>query len=104
MVAITKYIVEEVVVVYYYYEVRQVDAWRDGDGWVYNETWPVSKIRIRAKSNERRALQYQLRKLGIVSIPGRTVFEWDGSVWELVARKTGQPLFCIIPEEEGSHD
>ncbi len=30
---------------------------------------------------------------------GATRTEYDGDIYEIVDRKTGEPLFCAIPEE-----
>ena len=80
------------------YEIRQVDAvWYD-DGWMWNESWELGHFTTNAK-DEGRAFRSALRRLGIRFLRGRTVTEYDGDVYEVVDRKTGEPLFAAIPEE-----
>ena len=79
------------------YEVRQVDAWNDGEGWTYNESWHLGTFTT--TGDPARAFRRALANLGIVFYRGRTVTEYDGDVYEIVDRATGEPLFCAIPEE-----
>ena len=84
------------------YELRQVDAWDDGEGWTYNETWPLVTYRHDTAYNDARAMHRALNRLGITCNPGRTATEYDGDVIEIVDRKTGRPLFvsyCIDLDE-----
>ena len=81
----------------YGYEIRQVDAWGNGaDGWEYNETWKVDAFRSCA-GNEKRLFLRKLRKNGITFKRGAVRVYYDGSIWEIVNRKTLEPLFCMIP-------
>ena len=81
----------------YKYELRQIDAWADvGDGWTYNETWKLAEYETEA-TDEKRAFLYQLHKLGISCKRGKCVVISDGSLLELVDRKTFEPLFCAVP-------
>ena len=42
---------------------------------------------------------YYLKSQGVTFAPHATRTEYDGDVYEIVDRKTGEPLFCAIPEE-----
>lgn len=77
------------------YEVRQVDAIAYDDGWTYNETYRLGTFTTTGDVS--RALRRYLAKSGITFYPGRTATVYDGDVYEIVDRKTGEPLFCAIP-------
>ena len=78
------------------YEVRQIDAWNDGEGWTYNETWNIGAFTT-ASADVPRAFRRALANLGISFYRGRTVTEYDGFVFEIVDRATREPLFAAIP-------
>lgn len=79
------------------YEIRQVDAWTDPDGgWTYNETWRLGEMET--TGDPRRAFPRWLAKKGIVFKHARTRIETpDGSLYEILDRKTLEPLFCAVP-------
>ena len=81
------------------YELREVDAWQDGDCWVWNTSWHIVDVSIPATVKDlERALLYRMRKAGIVSRPGRTkLVNVDGDMYALEDRKTGEPLIAFIP-------
>lgn len=81
------------------FEVRQVDAvWYD-DNWMYNTTYQLGFMVTGAK-NEARALTTWLRNhAGITFKRNRTRIITDGSVYEIIDRKTYEPLFVAIPED-----
>lgn len=79
------------------YEIRQVDALAYDDGWTYNETWHLGTFTT--AGDPARAFRRALAQLGIKFYPGRTVTEYDCSVYEIVDRATREPLFVAIPEE-----
>lgn len=81
------------------YDVREVWALPYEDGWYYNETFHISTFKTRAQ-DEARAFRRALNRMGIVFIKGRTRTEYDGDVFEIVDRKTGEPLFCAVPTWE----
>lgn len=81
----------------YNYEIRQVDAWRDVEGWTYNETWHLCDVKSGA-NDEKRLFLRSLHRRGITLKKGRTKVSYDGSIWEVIDRKTLEPLFCMIPE------
>ncbi len=78
------------------YELRQVDAWHDGESWTYNESWHLGEFTTTAKDHAR-AFRAALARLGITFYRGRTVTEYDGDVYEIVDRATHEPLFAAIP-------
>ena len=81
------------------YDIRQVDAWRYDDEWVYNNTYHLGTFTTAAKDTAR-AFRRALRNLGIVFVhPHQTVTVYDGDVYEIIDRKTGEPMFCVIPRE-----
>ena len=84
---------------YLEYEVRQIDAWQDGDCWVWNTSWHITTVSIPATvKNLEGALLYRMRKAGIVSRPGRTkLVSIDGCMYELQNRRTEEPLIAFIP-------
>lgn len=81
------------------YEVREVDAWADGDqGWTYNASYNIGSF-ASASDNISRAARNFLANNGIRFVKGKTKTVSDGSVYEIVTRKDCEPLFCIIPQE-----
>lgn len=79
------------------YEVRQVDAWHDGEGWTYNATYHIGEFTT--TGDPARAFRAALKRLGITFHRGRTATEYDGDVYEIVDRATREPLFAAIPAE-----
>lgn len=79
------------------YEIRQVDAWHDGEGWTYNESWEIGSFTT--AGDPARAFRRALAKLGVTFYRGRTATEYDGDVYEIVDRATRQPLFAAIPQD-----
>lgn len=81
------------------YEIRQIDAWQDGDCWIWNTSWHITDVSVPANVKDfERALLYRMRKAGIISRPGRTkLVNIDGSLYELQDRKTDEPLIAFIP-------
>ena len=78
------------------YEVREIDALRDDDGWIWNTSYHIGEFTTRAK-NEKRAFCAYLKKRGVVFKVNRTLIDFDGDVYEIVDRKTGEPLYAAIP-------
>ena len=82
------------------YDIRQVDALMYEDEWVYNQTIHIGTFTTAAKDTAR-AFRRALRKMGISFIhPHQTTTVYDGDVYEVIDRKTGEPLFCAIPRED----
>lgn len=79
--------------------VRQVEAWASPDGWDYNNVWNIGELRTNAK-DERKAITSFLRKNGIVFKKNRTLIWFDGDNYEIVDRKTKEPLFDAISMPE----
>ena len=80
------------------FEMRQIDAWFDGEGWTYNESFHIGEFTTNAK-NLKKAFCNALHNLGIVFNRGRVVIIDDGDILEAQNRKSGEPLFVAIPME-----
>lgn len=81
----------------YGFEIRQIDAWGNiSDGYEYNETWHICNLSSAAK-DEKRLFLRALRRHGISFKRGAVRVGYDGSIYEIVNRKTLKPLFCMIP-------
>lgn len=80
------------------FEIRQIDAWNDGDGWIYNDSFTLGSFTTTAQ-NERRAFYRALARLGIRFYRGRVRAVDDGCIIEIIDRKTAEPLFVAIPQE-----
>lgn len=78
------------------YEVRQIDAWNAPEGWTWNESWRVGAFETKAR-DEKRAFTRFLKRRGIVFSKSRTRIEYDGDIYEIVDRKTREPLFAALP-------
>lgn len=81
------------------YEVRQIDAYLYDEEWTYNTTYRLGTFATYSEDIPR-ALRRYLKSLGVTFVKGRTRTGYDGSVYEIVDRKTGEPLFCAIPQED----
>lgn len=80
------------------FEIRQVDAWNDGDGWTCNDSYSLGNF-VTTAQNESRAFYRALARLGIRFYRGRVRAVDDGWTIEIIDRKTGAPLFVAIPQE-----
>lgn len=82
----------------YKYEIRQVDAIEEENKiWTYNTSYYICTV-TSAAENINRLFTHALKKHGITFYKNRTRIIYDGSIWEIVDRKTFEPLFCLIPE------
>lgn len=80
------------------WEIREVDAWGNKtDGYEWNTSYFMGEMKTRAQDEKRAFARYLKNKHGIVFKKNRTRIEFDGSVYEIVDRKTGEPLFAMIP-------
>lgn len=79
------------------YEIREINALRDGEGWYWNDSYNMGVMITNAKNVKRAFTQYLRREHGIVFLRGRTRIEFDGDVYEICDRKTGEQLFAAIP-------
>ena len=81
------------------YEVRQVDAWaNEEEMWEYNETWRLFEFTAKG-GNDKRSFRRALNRHGITLNPGCRTYSPDGSLLEVIERKTQKPLFVAIPLE-----
>lgn len=80
----------------YSYEIRQIDAWNEGDNcWTWNESFRICKF-LSAADNMKRAFLRKLHTLGIAfSVPVKVVY--DGDIWEVQRRDNDEPIFACIP-------
>lgn len=78
------------------FEVREIDAWMEDNNWTWNTSFFVGTFTTNAK-DEKRAFCNFLRKHGIIFKVNRTLIDFDGSIYEIVDRKTKEPLFAAIP-------
>ena len=80
------------------YEIREVDAWNDGDGWIYNTTYNLGSFTTAAQ-DETRAFYRALNRLGVRFYRGMVRAVDDEDILEIIDRKTAEPLFAAIPQE-----
>jgi len=80
------------------YEVREIDAWMYDDSWTWNNSYLVGTFTTAAQDTAR-AFRHYLKTQGVTFRRGTTRTEYDGSVFEIVDRKTGAPLYAAIPME-----
>lgn len=79
------------------YEIRQIDAYIYDDEWTYNTTYRLGSF-CTASADVPRAFRRALANLGITFFKGRTRTEYDGDIYEIIDRETGEPLFAAIPQ------
>ena len=80
------------------YEVRQIDAWyNDEEGWWYNDSYFIGTMQT-AAGNIGKAFRRYLNNCGIAFKQHQTETTYDGSVYEIIDRKTKEPLFAAIPQ------
>lgn len=79
------------------YEIRQIDALAYDDDWIWNDSYSLGTFTT--SGDVPRAFRRALARLGITFYRGRTVTEYDGSIYEIVDRATREPLFAAIPCE-----
>lgn len=80
------------------YEVREIDAWMYDDSWTWNTSYLVGTFTTAAQDTAR-AFRHYLKTQGVTFNRGTTRTEYDGDVYEIVDRKTGEPLYAAIPME-----
>lgn len=79
------------------YEIRTIKAWHDGDRWYYIRAEHVDNVEVRGEHVKEELLHFK-RKNNYVHKQGSVVMEnVDGSMYELVVKKTGEPLMAFIP-------
>ena len=78
------------------YEIRQIEAWADIEGWTWNDSYHIGNFSTRAE-NHKRAFLNALHNLGIVCKRGACYVAFDGDIYELRRRGTHEPLFAAIP-------
>ena len=82
----------------YEYEIRQVDAWCDSEGgWNWNTSYFIGTMKTAAKNEKRAFCKWLKDHAGITFRKNRTLINYDGSVYEIIDKKTKAPLFAAIP-------
>lgn len=81
----------------YQYEVREIDAWSSPDGWTWNTSYYMGTMSTRAENVGKALSNYLKHHHGITFKANRTRTQDDGSIIEIIDRKTGEPLFAAIP-------
>lgn len=79
------------------YEIREIDAYLYDDAWTWNTSYYLDTFTT--TGDPARAFRRALARMGITFYRGKTRTEYDGDVYEIVDRATGQPLFAAIPQE-----
>ena len=80
----------------YEYEIREIDAWADGeDGWTWNTSYKVGTISTAGDPG--RAMMRMLNKKGVVCKRGACYISYDGDIYELRRRGTHEPYYAAIP-------
>lgn len=80
----------------YQYEVREIDALHDGENWTWNTSYYMGTMNTNAQNTRKALSNYLKRRHGITFKANRTRTQDDGSVIEIIDRKTGEPLFAAI--------
>ena len=81
----------------YQYEIRQIDAWNSPEGWTWNTSYLMGTMATSAENVGKALSRYLKQHHGIIFKANRTRTETDGSMFEIVDRKTKEPLFAAIP-------
>ena len=84
----------------YQYEVKQIDAWREPDGWYWNDVYNLGILTTAAgtKQGLKKALtMFLVNQAGILFNSRETRCEYDGDILEIQRRSNGEPLFAMIP-------
>ena len=82
----------------YRYDIRQVDAWNDCEGgWIWNTSYHLGCLATGAADHKKAFLSYLRRNLDIRPRRGMCRVAYDGSVYELQDRRTGEPLIAAVP-------
>lgn len=81
----------------YTYEIRQIEAWNDFNGWTWNASYHIGDFTTTGEDHKRAFLN-ALKKVGIVCKRGCCYVDFDGDIYELRNRKTQEPLFAAIPK------
>lgn len=77
------------------YEIRQIDAWNDGE-WYWNDSFYIGNFKT-ASQNVNQPFMKALKKLGIVFPKGSVYIAYVYDMLELRDRKTDEPYFAAIP-------
>lgn len=86
----------------YEYEVRQIDAWVEDvseDGqitWTWNNSYHIDNMATAAQDHKAAFRRWVRRALNGRRLDDLTI-TYDGSVYELIHKDTGEPILAAIP-------
>jgi hypothetical protein len=88
---------------YFKFELRSIDAWRDRDGWWWNNSFRLAEEDImfaESALTSRQILAY-LRKIDILSdhSKGKLYIENDGYCISINRRSNHEPILALIDKE-----
>ena len=77
--------------------ILNIDAWRDDDGWTWNNWFHVGDFPASLIDKPPRVLIHEMRERGYLSLAsrGRIAVEDDGYNLVFKARGTGEPILAI---------
>jgi len=86
----------------YKFEVRQIEGWNTPDGWYWNNSFYIGSFTTKSESTEGQKQSFTrfLRKNGITFKLNRTLIEDNIDYFEIIDRKTKEPLFAAIYREQ----
>lgn len=84
-------------------KILSIDAWRDGDGWTWNNHWKVGEISREdfAKLTTNRRLLGYMRREGYLGLGSRGIVQvespgcYEDVFIEIQLKSTGEPLYAI---------
>ena len=83
------------------YEIRSIEAWREPDGgWYWNNSYVIGSL-VFEEPTTRRILRV-FREEGYLSeeSKGRATVWTDGEMFEIQDRRTGEPVFALLPVDK----
>lgn len=80
------------------FEIRQLDCYVYDDGWSENTSYHLGDMFTRSDDIPRALTAWLRNRLGIRFRKNRTRILYDGDCYEIVDRKTHEPLFIAIPK------
>lgn len=79
------------------FEIRQIDAYMDDGEWIENTSYNYGVMETSATDLHKAFSNFLKRKHGITFKPNRTRIVFDGDCFEIIDRKTKEPIFRAIP-------
>lgn len=87
---------------YHKYELRTIDAWRDGKLWVWNDSTVLERDIMIAEDATTRQILAMLRRGGFLSqySAGKVRLQDDWPTLEVQNKNTYEPILALITEED----